>query len=163
MISKLCALFNHAVWADRELLRALDAAGVPRGPLRELAHVVGAMETWLARIEQRSPTLPVWPELDRTALGEAIERVHAAIAARLRALGADDMDRALPYVNSSGRRFESTIGDMLLQAALHGQYHRGKVNQMLRDTGHQPAPVDYIAFVRGAPAATTKETRRPGG
>jgi hypothetical protein len=38
---------------------------------------------------------------------------------------------------------------------LHGQYHRGKVNLLLRQEGEQPAPTDYIAFVRGVPAAVT--------
>ena len=43
--------------------------------------------------------------------------------------------------------------------ALHGQYHRGKVNLLLRQGGHAPAPVDYVAFVRGVPAATEVTAR----
>lgn len=36
---------------------------------------------------------------------------------------------------------------------MHGQYHRGKVNLLLRQADRTPAPTDYIAFVRGVPAA----------
>jgi uncharacterized damage-inducible protein DinB len=39
---------------------------------------------------------------------------------------------------------------------LHGQYHRGKINLLLRQAGLAPAPVDFISFVRGVPAATTR-------
>ncbi|MFQ5740386.1 MAG: DinB family protein [Acidobacteriota bacterium] len=40
------------------------------------------------------------------------------------------------------------------------QYHRGKVNLLLRQAGHAPAATDFIAFVRGAPAATEATARR---
>jgi hypothetical protein len=38
---------------------------------------------------------------------------------------------------------------------LHGQYHRGKINLLLRQSGAEPAPADYISYVRGVPAAVT--------
>ena len=40
------------------------------------------------------------------------------------------------------------------QLLLHGAYHRGQIALLLREGGAEPAPTDYIAFVRGAPAAT---------
>jgi uncharacterized damage-inducible protein DinB len=52
------------------------------------------------------------------------------------------------------------VGDILLQVALHGQYHRGKVNLLLRDAALPPAPVDFISFARGVPAATTSSAPR---
>jgi uncharacterized damage-inducible protein DinB len=58
-------------------------------------------------------------------------------------------------VNSAGQSFETPVSDMLLQVALHGQYHRGKINLMLRQAHLPPTPTDYIAFARGVPAATT--------
>ena len=39
---------------------------------------------------------------------------------------------------------------------VHGQYHRGKVNLLLRQEGMSPVPGDFIAYVRGAPAATSR-------
>jgi uncharacterized damage-inducible protein DinB len=38
--------------------------------------------------------------------------------------------------------------------ALHGSYHRGQIALLVRAGGSTPAPTDYIAFIRGAPAAT---------
>jgi uncharacterized damage-inducible protein DinB len=62
--------------------------------------------------------------------------------------------RGIGYTNSAGRSFVTPVGDILLHVALHGQYHRGKVNLLLRQAELEPAPVDFIGFVRGVPAAT---------
>lgn len=53
--------------------------------------------------------------------------------------------------------------EQLLHVALHAQYHRGKVNVLLRHAELAPAATDYIAFIRGAPAATTGATPRAQG
>ena len=41
----------------------------------------------------------------------------------------------------------TTIGDTILQVALHTLYHRGQVNARLREVGGTPPLVDYIAWV----------------
>ena len=64
------------------------------------------------------------------------------------------------YVNSAGQSFETPVSDMLLQVFLHGQYHRGKVNLMLREGGLPPVPTDYISWARGVPAAVTDLSAR---
>jgi uncharacterized damage-inducible protein DinB len=45
---------------------------------------------------------------------------------------------------------------MLTHVAMHGSYHRGQIAAALRAGGDIPSPTDYIAFVRGAPAATRR-------
>jgi len=40
------------------------------------------------------------------------------------------------------------VRDILLHVAMHGQYHRGQINQLLRGAGLEPISVDYIVFVR---------------
>ncbi|HEU5359182.1 MAG TPA: DinB family protein, partial [Gemmatimonadales bacterium] len=57
------------------------------------------------------------------------------------------------YRNSAGLEFTSTVEDILLHVALHGAYHRGQVARALREGGAVPNATDYIAFIRGAPAA----------
>jgi uncharacterized damage-inducible protein DinB len=83
------------------------------------------------------------------------ETVAAGYDAYLAALAADTLGDRVPYVNSAGAAFETPIGEILLHVALHGQYHRGKINLLLRQSSAEPAPTDYIAFTRGAPAART--------
>ena len=155
-------LWDHAGWADDLLLACLEAhAAVPAEALREYAHVLGTAEVWLSRLESRPPKAPVWPELPLPELRVLAGAVRAGYQACLASLTEADLARGIAYTNSAGRSFVTPVGDILLHGALHGQYHRGKVNLLLREAGLAPAPVDFIAFVRGVPAATT--ARQPRG
>jgi uncharacterized protein (TIGR02246 family) len=52
----------------------------------------------------------------------------------------------------------TTLGDTILQIALHTLYHRGQVNARLREVGGTPPLVDYIAWVWfGRPRANWAE------
>jgi len=79
---------------------------------------------------------------------------QAGFAQLLEALDEAALDQEIPYTNSAGLSFHSRRSDILLHVALHGCYHRGQVALLLRRAGNEPQPTDYIAFVRGAAAAT---------
>lgn len=156
VLAHLRRLFTHAALADADVERALAAAGHPADAWREYAHLLGAGETWLSRLEGRAGLLPVWPTLDAGEAGAHRERIAAGYATLLAARGTDAaLDRAVAYTNSAGQSFTTPEVDILLHVALHAQYHRGKVNALLRAAGHAPAPADYITWVRGVPAAIT--------
>ena len=108
----------------------------------------------MARLQQRPATVAVWPDLTLQQCAALAEENHAEFAALLDALSAEQLDTEVSYTNSAGIAFRSTRRDILLHVALHGCYHRGQVALVLRDAGAVPEPSDYIAFVRGAPAAT---------
>ena len=155
-LEQLQRLWSHAEWADAALLAALERqGGGPVAALREYAHVLGAEEVWLSRLEGRSPRAAVWPEPVLSGLPELARSIRAGYTAYLAILTEGDLGRGIAYVNSAGLAFTTPVEDILLQVALHGQYHRGKVNLLLRQAGVDPAPVDFIGFVRGVPAATT--------
>ncbi len=148
-VEHLRSLHAHGAWADQRLLEAALAAAVPvPAALRELAHVRGAQEVWLARIERRTPTLPVWPELTLAALETAGASVDAAWQAYLGELDAETLNRPVEYTNSAGQAFVTPLGEILLHLMTHGQYHRGKANAALRAAGAEAAGVDYILWQR---------------
>lgn len=158
---QLGKLLDHLEWADRRALDSLRAMLHPDQRALDLyAHVLGAEHVWLSRIQKRAVREKVWPDL--TLEGAAI--LAAENAAGLRALlescSADELQRTIAYTNSAGLAFESTMEDMLLQVVLHGCYHRGQVAMVVRGAGGEPLPTDYIAFVRGAPAAVTPPPHR---
>ena len=153
----LIQLHDHLRWADQSLLAAIEAADqAPDEAIREFAHILGADEIWLARLEGRPATGPVWPNTSRLALRALATSVHEGFATYLAALPAEHLGQAVTYTTSDGRSFTTPVGEILLHVALHAQYHRGKVNLLLRAAGLTPAPVDFISFVRGAPAAVTR-------
>lgn len=154
-------LWQHLFWADARLVAALVEGRAPPDALREAAHVIGTEENWLARIEQRAPLAPIWPELAPDELRGMAERTHATLREFLDAVDDGALERKVTYINSAGQRFTNSVADILVHVALHGQYHRGKINLLLRRGGRDPEPTDYIAFVRGVPAATDAGPRLP--
>jgi uncharacterized damage-inducible protein DinB len=160
-LEQLRRLCEHTAWADAELLAVFEAnPAAPAAALREYAHVLGAAEVWLARLEGRPATAAIWPTLTLPELEELARRTSAGYVRYLATLTDSDIARGVAYTNSAGLHFVTPIGDILLHVALHGQYHRGKVNLLLSDAALAPAPVDFIAFVRGVPAATTPSAPR---
>jgi uncharacterized damage-inducible protein DinB len=155
MIDQLQRLLRHLAWADALAIGALrKAEDPPAKALEIMSHILGAEEVWLARVQRRPAATPVWPVLSVEGCAELAEANRKSFEACLAGLAGDDLEREVAYVNSAGQAFESKVWDILVHVAMHGSYHRGQVMLLLRSAGHEPAPTDYIAYVRGAPAAT---------
>ena len=152
---------EHCAWADELLLGALGAAS-PAPPLawREYAHVLGAESVWIDRLLRRRQRYPVWPELPPVEASSLAASLRAEYADYVARLTPEMLDERIPYVNSAGQSFDTPAIDMLLQVFLHGQYHRGKINLMLRQGSLPPVPTDYITWARGVPAAITPVSGR---
>ncbi len=150
-------VFQHLAWADARVLESLRAAhSVLKRDQDLYAHILGSEHVWLSRINGAAPKFAVWPTL---ALDEC-ERLAADNGAAFQKLASDltseRMGRAITYRNSAGDEYTSTLEDILTHVALHGAYHRGQIAASVRGAGDTPIPTDYIAFARGAPAATRK-------
>jgi uncharacterized damage-inducible protein DinB len=158
MLREIHRLFEHVEWADSRLLSALQGPPAASAEvIREYAHILGAGEVWLARLEGRPSRVAVWPELTLGELPALGKRVRSGYESYLGSLDESVLSRTVAYTTSAGEPFENSVRDILLHVALHAQYHRGKVNWLLRESGLDPSPADYIAFVRDVPAATTRE------
>jgi uncharacterized damage-inducible protein DinB len=156
----LSKLVGHLAWADDRVLAALRSATAPDPSCLELfAHVLAAEHVWLARLRGETPRHPVWPTLTLEECARLVQANQRELTAYVGALAPADLARGVTYTNSAGQQFTSTIEDMLLQVFLHGCYHRGQIAWALRKGGGVPMPTDYIAFVRGAPAATRQAGR----
>jgi uncharacterized damage-inducible protein DinB len=149
-------LIAHLTWADLRAHEALSAAD-PRARHTALdlyAHILGAEHAWLARLTGAEPRTGIWPRLTLIECEDVAREAHAALGDYVEALEPADLDRGVSYLNSVGQPFTSTVEDILLHICLHGTYHRGQVALLLRQGEATPATTDYIAHVRGAPAAT---------
>lgn len=152
-------LFDHLEWADDRVLHSLrEASAIPPKALELFAHILGAEHVWLARLRRVPARIAVWPALDPEQCATLAGENRDGYAALLDRLDPDRLAQEIPYTNSAGAAFRTPVEDILLHVALHGCYHRGQVAMLLRQNGAVPQPTDYIAFVRGVPAAT----RSPG-
>jgi uncharacterized damage-inducible protein DinB len=158
---QLTKLLDHLEWADRRVLESLRAMSHPDQRAIDLyAHVLGAEHVWLSRLLQREAQEKVWPDITLERAASLAAENATGLRALLESLPPDELQRTVPYRNSAGVAFESSVEDMLLQVMLHGAYHRGQVAMIVRGAGAEPSPTDYIAFVRGAPAAVSAPPRR---
>lgn len=151
MLATVRKLWAHIAWADETLLRALEAGTPSPEILREYAHILGADEIWLARLEQRASRTPVWPTLPLDEVTTLAQTLHQDYRTFLASLNQQRLEQVIAYTNTAGNSFENSIRDILIHVALHAQYHRGKVNLLLRQAGMAPASTDYIAFLREVP------------
>jgi uncharacterized damage-inducible protein DinB len=158
LLAQLRRLFEHAAWANASVVAALENQDVADDIVELFAHVLGAEEIWLSRLQGRQAALAVWPALAKGELRAAATANAARYQAYLDSLSPDDVAREVAYVNSAGEAFRTAIGDILTHVAMHGSYHRGQVALRMRRDGGVPAPTDFIAFVRGAPAATRQSS-----
>jgi uncharacterized damage-inducible protein DinB len=154
LLEQLKRLMEHADWANAQLVAALSRQPVADDVIELFAHVLGAEEVWLSRLEGRKATLAVWPALSVAQLAGTAASTALGWRAYMGRLTPNDMGREVSYVNSAGQAFTSTIADIITHVAMHGSYHRGQVSLRVRRDGGTPTPTDFIAFVRGSPAAT---------
>jgi uncharacterized damage-inducible protein DinB len=141
-------LLEQDGWANFEALEALKAGPAPEKTRIWLAHIVGAERTWLARIRQEPPTMPVWPDLDLAACETELAALQAEWASCLAALDDEAFEDGVGYRNSKGEFWTSSVGDILTHVALHAAYHRGQIAAAIREAGGSPPYTDYIHAVR---------------
>ena len=148
-------LVDHMEWADKRALASLRTMPNPPPPAVELmAHVLGAERVWLSRIQGQSSPIAVWPKLTLDEAERVLAENFDGYKRLLAKLSSEGLQRPITYKTSAGDQFTSTVEDILTQVITHGSYHRGQIAAQVRTAGGTPNPTDYIAYIRGAPAAT---------
>lgn len=139
--------FMYDGWANREVLKAIRAAGdADKRSLQLMAHILGAERVWLERLNQAAQSVSVWPESDLgqcEAEAAQLERQWLEYLKRVA-----DFSRTMSYKNTKGELWTSTVGDVLTHVVMHSAYHRGQIASHMREQGHTPAYTDFIHAVR---------------
>lgn len=140
-------MWDHAMWADRQLWDAV-VQHVGSDLWKEYVHVLGAEEVWLSRLERRPSRAAVWPDLTVAEAASLRQANEDGYRRWLEEVDPGALAVPLEYRNTAGQPFATTPSDILTHVAVHGQYHRGKINLMLRQSGTTPVPVDFIVYAR---------------
>ena len=150
-------LAAHLRWADQRVQQSLvEARNPPAHTLDLFSHLIATEHVWLARIRGETSELPVWPKLSLAQCAEIGTRNADELSALIESMDEIALSGGVTYRNSIGDEYTNSPADILIHVALHGAYHRGQIAAAVRAGGDTPATTDYIAYVRGTPAATRR-------
>lgn len=144
-------LFGHLAWADGEFLAVLDPSDRRMDEAIKLfGHIVAAEFIWLNRIHSRDiGDFTPWRELSLPVCATLCAANAKGYVELVRS--APDLQSILRYKTTKGDAMETPLGDILLQVALHGSYHRGQIASRLRSHGFPVPTTDFIHFSRQNP------------
>jgi uncharacterized damage-inducible protein DinB len=139
--------FVYEGWANREVLKAIRAAGnEDQRSLQLMAHILAAGRVWLERLKQVPQSVPVWPQSDLAGCEVEAKQLESEWLVYLNSVS--NLSQAVTYKNTKGESWSSSIGDVLTHVLMHSAYHRGQIASHMRDQGHTPAYTDFIHAVR---------------
>jgi uncharacterized damage-inducible protein DinB len=141
-------LVAHMRWADALVAEALAAPQPDAESVRLFAHIAAAEHLWHSRIQRIPPEHAVWPALSVTQAAALAERHAADFAVLLENANDTLLARIVEYRNSAGRDFRSSVSDIVVHVAMHGEHHRGQIARLVRASGREPPYTDYIQFTR---------------
>ena len=108
-------------------------------------HLLNAHNTWNSRINVCPSDYDIWEEFP---LRESIAFDNLNYKASLQILQERSLESLIPYKNSKGEAFTSSIQDILFHIINHSTYHRGQINMFFRQNGIEPIVSDYIFYKR---------------
>ncbi|NHC43191.1 damage-inducible protein DinB [Bacillus sp. MM2020_1] len=143
-------MFEHLHWGNQRILKTLQTIeGENKQVYNLFAHILLAEQVWFTRLKGLdSSKLPIWAEINLEACEQLVYQNHQNFKGFLAGLSTPNLEKIVSYKNSKGKEFNNSVGDILTHVALHGQYHRGQINLLLRANEFEPVNVDFITFVR---------------
>jgi uncharacterized damage-inducible protein DinB len=143
-------MLDHIHWANLEMLDALKLTNTHlEKALSLFIHILAAEKVWLNRLnETDTKQFDIWPRHSMEDCERLINDNRVGYSLLLKNLSESDYSRLISYTNSKGVAFTTSISDILTHVSLHGSYHRGQINALLRSEGYEPRNTDYITFTR---------------
>jgi uncharacterized damage-inducible protein DinB len=142
-------LFKYEAWANVKIAEALkQQMAVPKKCTVLFNHIGAALDVWYSRVTNESR---VFDDLfSDNSINHTDKLVHEASEKWIKYLSQDDvkLENNIKYSNLKGIPYENTILDIITQLVTHGPYHRGQINQLLKQNGLEAVSLDYILFVR---------------
>ncbi|MBV7505386.1 damage-inducible protein DinB [Bacillus sp. sid0103] len=143
-------MYEHLNWSNQRILETLEnMEGENKQVTNLFSHILLAEQVWFTRlIGSDSSNLPIWAEVHLETCSELANRNNQNFKGFLTGLTNPALEKIVSYRNSKGIEFNNSVRDILTHVALHGQYHRGQINLLLRANDTEPVNVDFITFKR---------------
>ncbi|MGF7073096.1 DinB family protein [Mucilaginibacter sp. 3215] len=144
-------MFNYNVFANQQLIQAVETGGSPTTTLKLMGHLLAAEQAWLERCKLIPPSIPnSWPEnVTIEQCKKQVPECYEAWVAFLNEINEEDLNKVIPYHSFTGDYFENQLGDIITQVLNHGTHTRAQIGQQLKFAGTKTLPVtDYSYYLR---------------
>jgi len=150
-MSLLVDLYRHQEWADAELwwaVAACPAAVADKALLQRWHHIHLVQRAFYSIVTKRDVEVTK-PEdfADAAALREYARAYHQQIIPLVESLTATQLAEMLAVPWFKEPPILINVGEALLQAVMHSQWHRGQNATRLRELGGEPPLTDYIIWI----------------
>jgi uncharacterized damage-inducible protein DinB len=163
-VPALLDLYRHMEWADAMVWTSVLASEGGRSdkPLRDYLYHLHMVQRAFLRAWRGEPRDTPYPTFDDApSMMEWGRTYYTEVFNQLETLSDEQVSSPMPLPwatmveRALGRPpHTTTVGETVLQVALHSTYHRGQINARLRAVGGTPPLVDYIAWLwHGRPDA----------
>ncbi len=114
-----------------------------------IGHAILSQMCWFDRVMQRPMRRNFWEEVPLDELQMLNRASIQEWLGLLEEKSESYLATGIPYVNSRGESYTSTVEETLTHVINHSTHHRGQVNLLIRQAGSEPPLTDFIIFARG--------------
>lgn len=150
MLALLHDLLAHAEWANAVFFHAWgkSPARDQEELRRRVDHIVGVQHGFLALLRgELAGWLPTGPPSSFEELKEWAPKTHAGLRDFAASLDDAGLARTVRVPWFPEPPCVVTVGEALVQVALHTQHHRGQCMTRLKDFGGEPKNVDWVIWL----------------
>lgn len=148
-IARYRAKFEYDGWANRQALAMLRAtSSTPDKARLWLAHIIGAQDVWLSRLQRGEPCTVSWPDLSLAEIDGRLEGLRGTWEMVLDQIREPQLEESIAYANLAGQPFTTPRSEIFDHVLFHGAYHRGQIAAHVREHGGQPISTDHIVWLR---------------
>lgn len=148
---------EYDLWATDRTLVSIDSIPEARRSspqavraIQIMAHVQIARHVWHSRVTGAAYDMPKdwFPSWTTERIRAEAKRLDGAWSGVVASLATDGGEREVRYSSSEGRRFVSTLHEILTHVFNHSTYHRGQVARLVVEAGGTRADTDAILMTR---------------
>ena len=140
-------LLDYYFYCNKKIIhQCRNQDEVPEGCVGLFDHILNAHHIWNHRILGTPSEFGLWDQHDIDAW-EDIHYENQRTSFEI-VTNTDNFDKRVEYVNSREVHFSNEIKDILFHIINHSTHHRGQIMAVLRNSGFEPEPLDYIFYKR---------------
>lgn len=142
-------LFRYNEWANKRLFVKLPEV-VDQDPtiLLLFSHLVMAEKVWLSRARGTDESYKIWEPIPLPELIRHINQSAQQWTDFIQGVTDRQFREQISYLNLKGVPFQNTLEEIVTHTVNHSTHHRGQIVMRIRQQGHTPPALDYIAFAR---------------